>query len=396
VSRAAVRVGPKGEAAARARHPWIFSGALARVEGEPVAGQEVDVLTADGEYLGRGLFNPHSQIRVRLYTVLDEALDASFFAQRVRSAVRLRRDLLELGAPEGACRLVFSEGDGLSGLTVDRYGRHLAVLLTGLGIAGQLEAILDTLEAELAPEGIVLRTEKGMTEAEGLILEDGLLRGSMPEAPLEVREGELRFAVDLRTGQKTGFYLDQRHNRARAAGYAAGRSLADVCSYTGGFSVAALRAGAVRSVAVDVSASALELAAVNAERNGVAERMDTVRSNAFDWLAAQAAEGRSYDMIVLDPPRFARSRRGVPEALKAYQRLNGLALGCLAPGGVLVSFSCSGRVSETEFQTAVARAASAAGRPLRILERLAQAPDHPVSTACPESAYLKGFVCRAD
>lgn len=396
MSRPAVRLTPRGEAAARARHPWIFSGALARVDGEPQAGSEVDVLGRDGSFLGRGLFNPHSQIRVRLYSAHDEPLDGTFFARRVGAAARLRRDVLGLGDPEGACRVVFSEGDELSGLTVDRYGAHLVVILTGLGISQRLEGILDALEEELTPDGIVLRTEKGMAEEEGLILEDGPLRGSLPDGPIEIREGELRFAVDLRTGQKTGFYLDQRENRTRAAAYAAGRSLADVCSYTGGFSMAALRAGAARSVAVDVSGPALELAAANAERNGVRDRLEAVRANAFDWLGAQAEEGRRYDVIVLDPPRFARSRRGIPAALKAYQRLNGLALRCLAERGVLVTFSCSGRVAEADFQAAVARAAAEAGRPLRIVERLAQAPDHPVSTACPESAYLKGLVCLAD
>jgi 23S rRNA (cytosine1962-C5)-methyltransferase len=396
VSRVAVRLTRKGETAARARHPWIFSGALARLDGEPEPGAEVDVLSASGDFLGRGLYNPHSQIRVRLYTAEDEPLDAEFFAARVRAAARLRRDVLGLDDPEGACRIVFSEGDGLSGLTVDRYGRFLAVVLTGLGMSQRLEGILDALEEELAPEAVVLRTEKGMADAEGLVLEDGPLRGSLPEAPIVVREGDLQFGVELRTGQKTGFYLDQRINRLRAASYAAGRSLADVCSYTGGFSVAALCAGAERSTAVDVSAPALELASANAERNGVGAGLETVRANAFEWLAAQADEGRRYDMIVLDPPRFARSRRGLPSALEGYRRLNALALACLAEGGVLVTFSCSGRVSEADFQTAVARAAAQAGRPLRILERLAQAPDHPVSAACPETAYLKGFVCLAD
>ena len=395
MSRPSVRLTARGDAAARARHPWIFSGALARVDGEPEAGTEVDVLGSGGAFLGRGLFNPHSQIRVRLYTVADEPLDGAFFAARVREAVRLRSRTLGLADPAGACRLVFSEGDDLSGLTVDRYGDHLVVVLTGLGVAGRLEPILDALEDELSPEGIVLRTEKGMGEAEGLVLEDGLLRGALPDGPIEIREGDLRFAVDLRTGQKTGFYLDQRRNRGRAAAYAPGRSVADVCSYTGAFSVAALRAGAERSVAVDASAPALELASANAQRNGVGDRLDTARANAFDWLAAQVEQGRTFGMIVLDPPRFARSRRGVPAALKAYQRLNGLALRCLEERGVLVTFSCSGRVSDADFQEAVARAATDAGRPLRIVERLAQGPDHPVSTACPESAYLKGFVCLA-
>jgi 23S rRNA (cytosine1962-C5)-methyltransferase len=172
--------------------------------------------------------------------------------------------------------------------------------------------------------------------------------------------------------------------------------MADVCSFTGAFSVAALCAGALRSVAVDASAPALELASANAERNGVGDRLETTRANAFDWLADQAEQGRTYGMIVLDPPRFARSRRGIPSALEAYERLNGLALGCLDEGGVLVTFSCSGRVAEADFRDAVARAAVGAGRPLRIVERLAQAPDHPVAAACPEGAYLKGFVCLAE
>ena len=396
MSRGRVRLTARGERAARAGHPWIFSGAVADVAGDPPAGGEVDVLDAQGGLLGRGLFNPHSQIRVRLYTPHDEPLDGAFFAKRLRTAVRLRSDVLGLGNPEGACRLTFSEGDHLSGLTVDRYGSWLVVQLTGLGIAGWLEPILDTLEEMLAPAGILLRTEKGMAEAEGLILQDGLLRGRAPDGPVDVREGELSFAVEVRTGQKTGFYLDQRTNRVRAGAYAAGRTVADVCSYSGGFSLATTRAGASRAIAVDVSASALELARANAERNGVGDLIDVERANAFDWLTRQAEAGRTFDMIALDPPRFARSRRGVPEALKAYQRLNALALGCLGEGGVLVTFSCSGRVSEADFQEAVGRAAAARGRGVRILERLSQAPDHPVATSCPEGSYLKGLVCLAD
>lgn len=396
MSRGRVRLTARGEGAARAGHPWIFSGAVADVAGDPPAGGEVDVLDAQGGLLGRGLFNPHSQIRVRLYTPHDEPLDGAFFAKRLRAAVRLRSDVLGLGNAEGACRLAFSEGDHLSGLTVDRYGSWLVVQLTGLGIAGRLEPILDTLEEMLAPAGILLRTEKGMAEAEGLILQDGLLRGRSPDGPVDVREGELSFAVEVRTGQKTGFYLDQRTNRVRAGAYAACRTVADVCSYSGGFSLATTRAGASRAIAVDVSASALELARANAERNGVGDLIDVERANAFDWLTRQAEAGRTFDMIVLDPPRFARSRRGVPEALKAYQRLNALALSCLGEGGVLMTFSCSGRVSEADFQEAVGRAAAARGRGVRILERLSQAPDHPVATSCPEGSYLKGLVCLAD
>jgi 23S rRNA (cytosine1962-C5)-methyltransferase len=276
---------------------------------------------------------------------------------------------------------------------VDRYGAYLVVQLTGLGIARRVEPVLDVLEELLSPRAIMLRTERGVREEEGLELTDGPLRGEPPEAPVEVVEGELRFLVDLATGQKTGFYVDQRANRLRAAAYAQDRRVADVFCYSGGFSVAAARAGARSVTAVDVSAPALELARANAELNGVADRVETVRAKAFDWLDERTGGGERFDMIVLDPPRFARSRRGVRSALQAYERLNRLAVECLEPGGILVTFSCSGRVSEADFTAAVSRGAMATGRPVRILERLSQTADHPVSVTCPESAYLKGLVC---
>lgn len=392
----AVHLDARGTSPARARHPWIFSGAIERVTGTPEPGAEVEVHGADGTFLGRGLFNPHSQIRVRLYTAADEPLDAAFFAGRVRRAVALRRGLLGLDHPAGACRLVFSEGDELSGLTVDRYGDWLVVVLTALGVHGRLEMILDVLEELCAPKGILLRTEKGVGEEEGLVVRDGLLRGALPEEPVVIEEGECRFVVDLRIGQKTGFYLDQRVNRARVAAYAAGRTVADVCTYTGGFAVTTARAGATAVSAIDTSATALELATRNAHLNGVAERVDVAKADAFNWLEAQKEAGRAFDLIVVDPPRFARSRRGIEAALQGYQRLNRLALGCVSEGGLLATFSCSGRVSADEFQEAVRRGAEDAGRRVRILERLAQAPDHPVSTTCPQTAYLKGFLCAVD
>lgn len=379
----------------RAGHPWLFSGALKEVAPTPSDADEVRVVDAAGAFVARGLYNGRSQIRVRLYRWEDAPLDADFFAARVREAIGLRRDVLGVGDPEGACRLVFSEGDGLSGLTVDRYGPFLSVQLTSAALAARREALLDVLESETSAKGVLLRTEKGMLEQEGLELTDGLVRGSMPEGPLQIAEGNLRFAVDLGTGQKTGFYLDQRSNRRRAAAYADGRTVADVCCYTGGFGVAVARAGARSVIGVDVSAKALELATANAELNGVAPMMRFERSDAFGWLEAEALAGRRYGMIVLDPPRLARTRQGVPQALRAYERLNALALSCLEPAGILVTCSCSGRVGPDDFQDAVARAAVRAGRRVRLLERLGQAADHPVSTACPESAYLKCLICHA-
>lgn len=375
-------------------HPWLFSGAIASVQGSPADGDEVEVVTAAGAFVARGLFNSKSQIRVRLYRWDSEPLDDAFFAARIRDAVRLREETLGLGAPDGACRLVFSEGDGLSGLTVDRYGPYLSVQFTSLALARRREALLDALQASVETRGIVLRTEKGILDEEGLELRDGPLRGELPEGPHEIVDGGLRYAVDLRTGQKTGFYLDQRENRRRAAEYARGRSVADVCCYTGGFAVALASAGATSVTGVDASGPALELAASNADRNGVADATTWVRADAFKWLAAEAEAGRRYGMVVLDPPRFARSRKGVRQALGAYERLNRAALACLEPDGILVTCSCSGRVTPEEFAGAVGRAGAAGRRSIQILEACGQAADHPVAATCLESSYLKCLICR--
>lgn len=389
-----VTLAPGREAPFLGGHPWVFSGAIASVSGSPADGDEVEVTTAEGGFVARGLFNGRSQIRVRLYRWEPAPVDAAWLGLRIGEAVRLRERVLGLGDPQGACRLVFSEGDGLSGLTVDRYGPYLSVQLTSLALAQRKDAILDALERAVAPAGIVLRTEKGILEEEGLELRDGPLRGAVPGEPFEIRDGRLRFAVDLRTGQKTGFYLDQRENRARAAGYASARTAADVCCYTGGFTVALAAGGAASVTGVDTSAPALALAASNAERNGVSDRTRFARGDAFRWLEAEAAEGRTYDLIVLDPPRFARTRKGVRQALGAYERLNRLAISRLNPDGVLVTCSCSGRVTMDEFTGAVGRAAAGERRTVQVLEARGQAPDHPVAATCPESAYLKCLICR--
>ena len=352
------------------------------------------MLDASGAFVARGLFNGRSQIRVRLYARDPVPLDDAFFAERVRTAVRLRTDVLGLDDPAGACRLVFSEGDGLSGLTVDRYGPWLSVQLTSLALARRRDALLAALREAVAPAGVMLRTEKGILEEEGLELRDGPIAGTLPEEPIEIVDAGLRFAVDLRTGHKTGFYLDQRENRLRAAAYARGRTVADMFSYSGGFAVATATHGAERVTAVDTSAPSLALAADNAARNGVAERVGTVRADAFGWLEAQAREGRAYGMVVLDPPRFARTTRGVRSALQAYERLNAVALDALEPDGILVTCSCSGRVSADAFIGAVGRASAARGRAVQLLEVRGQAVDHPVAATCPESAYLKCLICR--
>jgi 23S rRNA (cytosine1962-C5)-methyltransferase len=380
------------------RHPWVFSGAIRRVEGEPSDGDEVDVYTSDGAFVARGLFNSRSQIRVRLYSWTPGVpLDDAFFAERLARALALRRALGLLEGERSAARLVFSEGDGLSGLVVDRYGPWIAVQLTSLALARRLDGVLDALEALLHPRGVYLRTEKGILEEEGLELVDGRLRGDEPEEPIPVEEASLTYLVDLRIGQKTGFFLDHRLNRARAAAFAPGRRVADVFCYTGGFTLPLLRAGAASVVGVDVSAPALELARRNAAENGLdGPRLELVRSDAFRWLEARAEAGEAFDMVVLDPPRFARSSRGVAQALRGYAGLNELALRCLRPGGILVTCSCTGRVTREAFTSALATAESRTGRRIRVLESRGQGPDHPVSPTCPETEYLKCLICAVE
>jgi len=385
------------ERPARGRHPWVFSGAIARIDGQPEDGDEVDVLALDGSFVARGLFNSKSQIRVRLYTWdAGERITEAFVAGRLDAAIGLRRSL-GLIRPDGGCRLVFSEGDGISGLVVDGYRDLLSMQLTSLALGKRRELLLDLLEERLRPAGVLLRTEKGMLEEEGLEATDGPLRGTAPEEPVPVVENGLTFLVDLRTGQKTGYFLDQRENRRAIAPFAARRSVADLFCYTGGFTLPCLRAGAASVAAVDMSERAIGLARANASANGLDDgRVSFEVSDAFKWLEARVAEGARFDMIVLDPPRFARSGRGVASALRGYHGLNDLAVRCLNPGGVLVTCSCTGRVTREMFGHVLAQVEVTTGRRIRILESRGQAADHPVSPTCPETAYLKCLVCAVE
>lgn len=378
------------------RHPWVFAGAIESVTGQPVAGQQVAVRSSEGEFVAFGLFNPDSNIRVRLYS-WDEAqrLDDGFWRQRIDEALRLREGLFRETPTERACRLIFSEGDGLSGLTVDRYGDWLLVQWTSRALAERQPAILEHLRERLAPKGVWLRTEKGIGEVEGLEAADGLLWGEEPSRPLFIEENGLQLGVDVVEGHKTGYYFDQRENRRAVAGYAAGRRVLDAFCYTGGFGLAAAKNGASHVTAVDSSGPALETARANAELNGLSERFRFVDSAAVPFLEQAAASGDKFDLIVLDPPKMARTRSGIDRALKGYLRLNRLALEILAADGILATCSCSGLVEREVFLDVVARAALEAGRTVQLLETRGQAVDHPVSAFCRESAYLKCVIARA-
>ncbi len=380
------------------RHPWVFAGTIAHTPDGLSAGDEVRLVSHEGVPIARGLYNPSSQIRVRLYCWdVDRPLDAAFFHEQIDRALALRERLYGGRVEHRACRLIFSEGDGLSGLTVDRYGDWLSVVLTSRALWERRQILLDHLQERLQPRGIWLRTEKGIGESEGLATADGLLSGEPPERPLFIEESGRRFGVDLQQGQKTGFYFDQRDNRTAAARYSEGLKVLDAFCYTGGFSMAVLTQGKAASVtAVDSSEPALILARQNAELNDVAARFSTVERDVKAFLTEAADRGDRYGMVILDPPKMARTRGGIGRALKGYLKLNELALSVLEPGGILVSCSCSGLVSTEEFIDVLARAAIAAGRPLQQLELRGQAADHPVSLHCRETAYLKCVIARAE
>jgi 23S rRNA (cytosine1962-C5)-methyltransferase len=394
-SAAVVTLKPRRALPFFSEHPWVFAGAIAAVSGMPDVGDPVIVRSHEGQFIAHGLFNPMSNIRTRLYSwQADVPLNDEFWNARVQSAVSFRRKLFAGLPAERACRLIFSESDGLSGLTVDRMNDWLVVQWTSAALAMRQPAIVEQLQSLLEPQGILLRTERGIKEQEGLEIEDGLIAGIPPAGPLQIEENGMRLTVDLLSGQKTGFYFDQRENRNVLKKYVRGGRALDLCCYTGAFAVAAGLAGCEDVLAVDSSQSALDLARRNAEANGLADRIRFHCEDVFEFLEAQQLTGEKYDVIVLDPPKLARSRSGIDRALKAYARLNRMAMALLNPDGILVTCSCSGHVSREDFEQVLARASLDAERRLQILEERGQAADHPVSVHCLETSYLKCFVCR--
>ena len=377
------------------RHPWVLDTAIERVEGTPADGDVVDLATHEGRFIARGIWNASSRLRVRLYAFDSGVpLDAPFWRSRIETAVALRRSL-GLDDRAGAARLINSEGDDLSGLIVDRYGDHLAVQATSLAMAGRIDAICDALEEAVNPAGILLRgADRGLSKLEGLHLPDRVIRGTAPDGPVFIREGNLSWGVDLTEGQKTGFYLDQRENRRAAALLARDRRVLDLFCYSGGFAVTCAVTGAARSVlAVDGSAKATALARANADFNGAAN-VTVETADAFARIDSLAAAGEKFGMVILDPPKFARSRGAIEEALRAYHRINRVAVDLLEPGGILVTCSCSGSVSRDDFLEMLSVVAQRSGRQIAMLECRGAAPDHPVSASCLEGEYLKCVIAR--
>lgn len=376
------------------RHPWVYPGAIERVEGDPADGAVVDLVASTGDFVARGLFNSKSKIRVRLFSWDPEvALDDAFFRDRIEDAIHLRRHTLGLGGPGQACRLIFSEADGLPGLVVDQFDRWLTVQFTSLGLAQRLESLVQILHDIVQPEGIYLRTERGIGALEGLELADRLLCGQLPTEPIVIDDQGLKFLVNLAEGQKTGFYLDQCDNRHAVARFAQGRRVLDAFCYSGGFGLHAARAGAQSVLGIDGSEPALALARQNAKRNGFTN-IAFEKADVFAKLEHLNNAKERFGMIVLDPPKFARSGSAIDEALKGYRRLQGLALKALEPNGILVMCCCSGLITREHLVDLLAQVSAGQRRTIRILETRGPAADHPVAPTCPETSYLKCLICH--
>lgn len=382
------------------RHPWVFAGAIQRVEtpesGPVEPGCEVAVYSSKGEFVARGLLNHHSNIRVRLYRWTDEPLDTDFWRSRLESAINLRQRLFA-ETPTNGYRVVFSEGDGLSGLVVDRYGDWLLLQFTSLALYQRRDEIVGFLNERLQPRGIWLRTDRGMQDAEGLETEDGLISGEPPERPLFIRQNDLQFGVDVAEGHKTGFYLDQRGNREAVAEYVEGRRVLDCFTYTGSFAVASAKLGGSRDVVgIDSSEPALAIARANADLNGVGSACRFERADVKVRLNELYEANERFGVVVLDPPKMARTRGGIERALKAYMRINESAVRLLNPGGILATASCSGLVTPHQFRQMLATVARTTARHIRVLDSRSQPADHPVSISCPESRYLKLLICEVE
>ncbi len=373
----------------RQRHPWIFSGAIERVDSEANDGDVIDVVSNRGDFLARGYLNRRSQIVVRLLTWNEaESIDADFWMRRLTRSIHARD-------ASAARRLVNAESDGLPGLIVDQYGEWIVIQSLTLGIEQVKNKIVEGLTAVLKPRGIYERSDVDVREKEGLPEVRGVLKGDEPPDRIEIEENGQRYWVDVKQGHKTGFYLDQRDNRRRIKLCVRGAEVLNLFSYTGGFAVAALAAGARSVINVDSSAEALSLAKDNMRLNGYAVNdADFVEADVFSYLRRLRAEKHSFDVIIADPPKLAQSQSQIERASRAYKDLNLISMQLLKPGGYLITFSCSGLVSPDLFQKIVFGASIDAGRDVQIVERLWQASDHPVLLSFPEGEYLKGLVGR--
>ncbi|MDT8399187.1 MAG: class I SAM-dependent methyltransferase [Pseudomonadales bacterium] len=376
------------------QHPWIFTGAIKATSGKLRNGDTVEVQAANGQWLGRGAWSGKSQIQVRIWTFReDEGIDDTFFLRRIDSAMQGRAALVA-ERKVNAYRIVAAESDYLPGVTIDRYGDVLVCQLLSAGADRQRDKIVSALRRLFPDCAILERSDVAVREKEGLLPLTQVLHGEVPEEVV-IEENGLQILASLKSGHKTGFYLDQRDNRAIIAGHAAGQEVLNCFSYTGAIALYCLMAGAAHVTNLDLSEPALALARRNLALNALdEERCDQLNEDVFKALRTFNSQQRSFGLIVLDPPKFAESKQTVNKACRGYKDINRLAMQLTRPGGILCTFSCSGLIAEDLFQKVVADAALDAGRQVQFLSRLGQAGDHPVASSFPEGFYLKGFVCR--
>jgi 23S rRNA (cytosine1962-C5)-methyltransferase len=396
---AALTIKPGREKSLRRHHPWIFSGAIELESGAIAPGETVDILSSQEEFLAKAAYSPHSQIRARAWTFdQEERVDVDFFRNRIQGALTLRKKMglisdARIENDRTACRLIHAESDGIPGLIVDRYANYLVAQFLSTGVEFWKETLVDILVDTTGIGNVFERSDADVRQLEGLVTVSGALRGD-PPGMVMVSENGLDFYVDITHGHKTGFYLDQRANRSLVRSYSSGCDVLDCFCYSGGFSLNALAGGANSLLAVDASADALDLLKKNVAMNDLPlDKVHILEGDVFQVLRKFRDSRQSFDMIILDPPKFAQSANQAEQAARGYKDINLLAFKLLKPGGTLFTFSCSGGISPDLFQKIVAGAALDAGVNARIVHVLTQAGDHPVALNFPEGAYLKGLVC---
>jgi len=383
------------EKSLKRRHPWVFSKAVKAVKGKPASGDTVDVLSAEGQWLGRGAYSPDSQIRVRIWTFdPNEQIDADFFQRRLQRAWSLRQDLFDLNQTNGL-RVVAAESDGLPGITIDLYKDVLVCQLLSAGAERFRPELVAALQQQFPGMSIYERSDVDVRKKEGLEPVTGWLHLPRDSGEVIMLEHGQQIIVDVINGHKTGFYLDQRDSRAAAARYAKGKTVLNCFSYTGTFALSCLKAGATHVTNVDMSELALGTAQRNLELNALnVADLTNVRQDVFKLLRQYKEKGQQFDMVILDPPKFADSKAQLMSAARGYKDINRVAMQIVKPGGLLLTFSCSGLMDEMLFQKIVADAALDAHRDCLFIEKLSQASDHPIASFYPEGHYLKGLVCK--
>ena len=375
---------PGKEKRVYSRHPWVFRSDIHHTEGPCAPGDVVSIYSDKGRFLAKAFYNPNSQIALRILTWQDEEIDRAFIFRRVHDAVEYRRTFADLRS----CRLIFAESDRLPALIADVFGSTVVIQCMSLGMERFMQDVIDAIVEEIHPDGIWERDDIPVRKLEGMEMKTGLLYGNVPDR-VEMTENGIRFLVDVKEGQKTGFFLDQKENRAAIAPFVKNKKVLDCFTHTGSFALHAAHYGAADVTGVDISDYACEFATENARLNGFGDNVRFIAANAFDLLSEQSKAGQKYDVIILDPPAFTKTRSAVESALRGYKEINLRAMKMVVPGGYLVSCSCSQHVTPDLFKKMIQDAAYDARVSLRQVEFRSQGKDHPILSAAPETEYLK-------